>query len=55
MKKLLILGAGTAGAMMANRLLERSGLGDELNFVATDRHTLQSKQHPPSTLTTKVT
>lgn len=24
----------------------RSGLADELNFVATNRHTLQSKQHP---------
>jgi sulfide:quinone oxidoreductase len=24
----------------------RSGLGDERNFVATNRHTLQSKQHP---------
>lgn len=26
-------------------LMERSGLGDELNFVPTDHHTLQSKAH----------
>jgi sulfide:quinone oxidoreductase len=30
---------------MGDAAMERSGLGDELNFVATDRHTLQSRQH----------
>jgi sulfide:quinone oxidoreductase len=30
---------------MGDELLERSGLGDELNFVPTDKHTLQSKDH----------
>ena len=30
---------------MGDPLIERSGLGDELNFVPTDIHTLQSKAH----------
>ena len=30
---------------MGDDLIERSGLGDDLNFVPTDKHTLQSKQH----------
>lgn len=30
---------------MGDKMLERSGLGDELNFVPTDKHTLQSKKH----------
>ena len=30
---------------MGNELIERSGLGDELNFVPTDKHTLQSKAY----------
>jgi sulfide:quinone oxidoreductase len=30
---------------MGDELIERSGLGDELNFVPTDNHTLQSKAH----------
>ncbi|MEQ8526110.1 FAD/NAD(P)-binding oxidoreductase [Gracilimonas sp.] len=29
---------------MGNKAIERSGLGDELNFVPTDKHTLQSKE-----------
>lgn len=29
---------------MGNRMIERSSMGDELNFVPTDRNTLQSKQ-----------
>lgn len=36
----------TVPTNMGDAAMERSGLGDELNFVATDRHTLQSKQHP---------
>ncbi len=36
----------TVPTNMGDPAMERSGLGDELNFVATDRHTLQSKQHP---------
>jgi sulfide:quinone oxidoreductase len=36
----------TVPTNMGDAAIERSGLGDELNFVATDRHTLQSKQHP---------
>ena len=31
---------------MGAAMIERSGLGDELNYVPTDRHTLQSKAHP---------
>ena len=30
---------------MGDAVIERSGLGDELNFVPTDKHTLQSKAH----------
>lgn len=30
---------------MGDELIERSDLGDELNFVPTDKHTLQSKDH----------
>jgi sulfide:quinone oxidoreductase len=36
----------TVPTNMGDAAMERSGLGDELNFVATDRHTLQSKHHP---------
>ena len=35
----------TVPTNMGDAAIERSGLGDELNFVATNRHTLQSKQH----------
>src|SRR6266540_2914352 len=35
----------TVPTNMGDAVIERSGLGDELNFVPTDRHTLQSKQH----------
>jgi len=35
----------TVPTNMGDAAMERSGLGDELNFVATDRHTLQSKQY----------
>ena len=31
---------------MGADMIERSGLGDELNCVPTDKHTLQSKAHP---------
>jgi sulfide:quinone oxidoreductase len=30
---------------MGAEMIDRSGLGDELNFVPTDKHTLQSKAH----------
>ncbi|TCS81058.1 type III sulfide quinone reductase, selenoprotein subtype [Tepidibacillus fermentans] len=30
---------------MGDEMIERSGLGDELNFVPTDKHTLQSKNY----------
>jgi len=30
---------------MGDELIERSGLGDELNFIPTDKHTLQSEAH----------
>jgi sulfide:quinone oxidoreductase len=36
----------TVPTNMGAAAMERSGLGDELNFVATDRHTLQSKLYP---------
>ena len=36
----------TVPTNMGDTSIERSGLGDELNFVATDRHTLQSKHYP---------
>jgi sulfide:quinone oxidoreductase len=35
----------TVPTNMGDAAMERSGLGDELNLVATDRHTLRSKQH----------
>jgi sulfide:quinone oxidoreductase len=35
----------TVPTNMGDAAIERSGLGDELNFVPTNRHTLQSKQH----------
>ena len=36
----------TVPTNMGDAAIERSCLGDELNFVPTNRHTLQSKQHP---------
>ncbi len=30
---------------MGDEMIERSGLGDDMNFVPTDKHTLQSTQH----------
>jgi sulfide:quinone oxidoreductase len=30
---------------MGDKLIERSGIGDELNYVPTDKHTLRSKAH----------
>ncbi|MFH1851626.1 MAG: FAD/NAD(P)-binding oxidoreductase [Candidatus Neomarinimicrobiota bacterium] len=30
---------------MGDALIERSGMGDELNFIPTDKHTLRSKSH----------
>ncbi len=30
---------------MGDQMIERSGLGDDLNFVPTDKHTLQSEKH----------
>lgn len=30
---------------MGNKAIERSGLGDELNFIPTNKHTLQSEAH----------
>ena len=30
---------------MGDEVIERSGMGDELNFVPTNKNTLQSKQH----------
>ena len=35
----------TVPTNMGDAAIERSGLGDELNFVSANRHTLQSKQH----------
>lgn len=35
----------TVPTNMGDAAIERSGLGDDLNFVATDRHTLQSRQY----------
>jgi sulfide:quinone oxidoreductase len=35
----------TVPTNMGDAAMERSGLGDELNFVATDRRSLRSKQH----------
>lgn len=31
---------------MGDAAIERSGLGDELNYIPTDKHTLQAKAHP---------
>ncbi|MFT4737050.1 MAG: sulfide:quinone oxidoreductase [Cyclobacteriaceae bacterium] len=36
----------TVPTNMGDPLLERSGLGDDLNFVPTNKHTLQSEAHP---------
>ncbi len=30
---------------MGDKMIERSGLGNDMNFVPTDKHTLQSKEH----------
>lgn len=30
---------------MGDEMIERSGLGDDMNFVPTDKHTLQAQQH----------
>ncbi len=35
----------TVPVNMGAAMVERSGLGDELNYVPTDKHTLQSRQH----------
>ncbi|NWK56697.1 NAD(P)/FAD-dependent oxidoreductase [Verrucomicrobiaceae bacterium N1E253] len=35
----------TVPTNMGDSMVERSGLGDELNFIPTDKHTLQSKAH----------
>ncbi len=35
----------TVPTNMGDEVIERTGLGDELNYVPTDRHTLQSKGH----------
>jgi len=35
----------TVPTNMGDPMIERSGLGDELNFVPVDKHTLQSKAH----------
>jgi sulfide:quinone oxidoreductase len=35
----------TVPTNMGDAAMERSGLGDELNLIPTDRHTLQSKEH----------
>ena len=31
---------------MGDAAMERSGLGDEMNYIPTDKHTLQAKAHP---------
>ncbi|MDY0253792.1 MAG: FAD/NAD(P)-binding oxidoreductase [Tenuifilaceae bacterium] len=31
---------------IGDEMIERSGLGDDMNYVPTDKHTLQSKSHP---------
>lgn len=36
----------TVPTNMGDPLIERSGMGDDLNFVPTDKHTLQSKKWP---------
>lgn len=35
----------TVPTNMGDPMIERSGLGDELNYIPTDKHTLQSKAH----------
>ncbi len=35
----------TVPTNMGDPLIKRSGMGDDLNFIPTDKHTLQSKQH----------
>lgn len=35
----------TVPTNMGNPMVERSGMGDELNFIPTDKYTLQSKHH----------
>jgi sulfide:quinone oxidoreductase len=35
----------TVPTNMGDEVIERSGLGDDLNFVPTQKHTLQSKEH----------
>ncbi len=35
----------TVPTNMGSEVIERSGMGDELNFIPTDLHTLQSKDH----------
>ena len=35
----------TVPTNMGDPMIERSGLGDELNYVPVDKHTLQSKAH----------
>jgi len=35
----------TVPTNMGDDLIERSGMGDDLNFIPTDKHTLQSKEH----------
>jgi len=35
----------TVPTNMGDEMIERSGLGDDLNFVPTDKHTLQSEAH----------
>ena len=36
----------TTPTNMGDAAVQRSGLGDDLNFIPTDKHTLQSPQHP---------
>lgn len=36
----------TTPTNMGDAAIQRSGLGDDLNFMATDKHTLQSLKHP---------
>jgi len=36
----------TVPTNMGNAMVERSGMGDDLNFIPTDRATLQTKAHP---------
>ena len=36
----------TVPTNMGSPMVDRSGLGDEVNFIPTDPHTLQSREHP---------